>query len=381
MTFLALAAAAACAVLVCLNLASMALAARRWLKGAAAAAPADRPPVTIIRPLCGLETFSRETLAASFRIDWPDYELIFCVQRRNDPIIALVEEAIAAHPGENATLLIGDDPVSANPKLNNCVKGWSAARHDYIVIADSNALTPPDYIARMMRAFRPDTGLVVSMPLGTRPEGFFADFECAILNGYQARWQYAAEAVGMGFAQGKNMLWRRDVLERAGGICALGCEIAEDAASTKVVRAQGLKVRLVDMPFEQPLGARTWRQVWSRHARWARLRRVTFPLHFAPEILTGALPPALAAAYAARDMHVDPWSASLAVVAVLYVAEIALLAAARFPLSWRTPFAMALRDLCLPAMWLDAWLVDDFTWHGQRMSVRETGETPLEDSI
>ncbi len=171
------------------------------------------------------------------------------------------EQVIAEHSDRHAVLLVGDDPISSNPKLNNCVKGWNAARHDYVVLADSNALTPPDYIARLIREFRDDTGLVVSMPLGTRPLGFFADVECAILNTYQARWQYAAEAVGMGFAQGKNMMWRREVLERAGGIGALAAEIAEDAASTKVVRAQGLNVRLVDRPFEQPLGARKPREV------------------------------------------------------------------------------------------------------------------------
>ena len=107
----------------------------------------------------------------------------------------------------------------------------------------------------MLAAFRDDTALVISMPIGSRPEGFWANVECAVLNTFQARWQYGAEAIGIGFAQGKNMMWRREVLDRAGGIRALAAEIAEDAASTKIIRAQGLKVRLVDMPFEQPLGA------------------------------------------------------------------------------------------------------------------------------
>jgi ceramide glucosyltransferase len=380
MTAIALAAGFVCVALVLLNLASMALAARRWLRRAGPVETAHRPGVSIVRPLFGVETFSRETLAATFSIDWPEYEIVFCVQRRNDPIIPLVEEAIAAHPHFPATLLIGDDPISANPKLNNCVKGWRAARHDYVVLADSNALTPPDYLARMMRIFRPDTGLVVSMPLGTRPVGFFAEFECAILNTYQARWQYAAEGVGMGFAQGKNMLWKREVLERAGGIGALACEIAEDAASTKVVRAQGLEIRLVDMPFEQPLGKRSWREVWSRHARWARLRRVTFPAHFAPEILTGAALPVVTAAFVGKYFEFGAWQAAIAVAAILYGTELALTAAARFPLSWRTPIAFVLRDLCLPVMWIDAWLVDDFTWQGQQMTVREQGEAAAEDS-
>ena len=59
----------------------------------------------------------------------------------------------------------------------------------------------------------------------------------------------------------------------AGGVRALAAELAEDAASTKIVRAAGLRVRLVDNPFQQPLGRRTLKEVWRRQTRWARLRR------------------------------------------------------------------------------------------------------------
>ncbi|MDT9106093.1 glycosyltransferase, partial [Escherichia coli] len=79
--------------------------------------------------------------------------------------------------------------------------------------ADSNVLMPPSYIATMMSAWRPDSGLVCSPPLGSRPTGFWAHVECAFLNGSQGRWQYAAEAIGMGFAQGKSMLWNKPFLE------------------------------------------------------------------------------------------------------------------------------------------------------------------------
>ena len=369
----ALVAGAACVILILLNLTSMAIAGRRWMR-ARSELPAARPFVSIVRPLRGIEEFSAETLASTFAIDWPAYETIFCVQKANDPIIPLVEAAIAAHPHVPAQLLVGDDPICPNPKLNNCVKGWLAARADWVVFADSNVLMPTDYLDRLMGAMKEDCGLVVSMPLGVRPRGIFGHVEVALLNTFQARWQYAAEAVGMGFAQGKNMLWRRAVLDRAGGIGALASEIAEDAASTKVVRAQGLKVRLVDRPFEQPLGLRSARDVWARHSRWARLRRVTFPLQFAPEILTGALPPILGGALAAKFSGFSPIATAAtvaAIAALLYGAELALTSAARFPLTWRTPFALVIRDLALPVLWIDAWLVDDFTWHGHKMTVRE----------
>jgi ceramide glucosyltransferase len=104
--------------------------------------------------------------------------------------------------------------------------------------------------------------------LGLAARQSLGELECAFLNTFEARWQYCAEAFGMGFAQGKSMLWRRQVMDKGAG-SALGTEIAEDAASTKLVRGSGLDVNLVDSPFEQPLGFRGFRDIWLRQLRWA----------------------------------------------------------------------------------------------------------------
>ncbi len=351
---------------------SVGLALRRCARRAGATpVPKNAPAVTIVQPLCGVEIFSRETLRSIFALDYPDYEIIFCLANADDPIAPLVRGAIAAHPERQARLLIGDDRVSANPKLNNVVKGWKAARHDWVIVADSNVLMPPDYIQRLLSRWRPDTGIVCSPPIGSRPESFAADIECAFLNTYEARWQYAAEAAGLGFAQGKTMLWRRDILEAGGGIEALGAEIAEDAASTKLIHAQGLDAHLVDQPFQQPLGARKLKDVWSRQLRWARLRRVTFPLHFVPEILTTGLLTIGAAAFAAPEFGTSAW-ASVALAALFWYALEALLASvAGWPLSWRSLPAWIIRDLLLPVLWSEAWAGDSFVWRGNAMSVDE----------
>lgn len=365
-----------CAFILTLNFVSMALMARKCRARPRNMPPPEHaPPVSIVRPLCRMEAFSEETLGATFDLDYPDYEIIFCVQSTHDPIIPLVDRLIAANPQREAKLLIGDDYISANPKLNNCVKGWRAARHDYVILADSNALPPRDYIQTMLAAFTDETAMTVSMPIGSRPQGFWAHVECAILNTFQARWQYGAEAIGIGFAQGKNMMWRRQVLDRAGGIAALASDIAEDAASTKVIRAQGMDVRLVDMPFEQPLGRRTMREVYSRHVRWARLRRVTFPAYFAPEFMNGSVVAVLLGGYTALQMEANVPLTMLAIVASLHVGEMLLAWICGFALGWRTPFALLARDLMLPVMFVDALLFDDFVWHGNAMTVRETSDS------
>ncbi|MGQ4274823.1 glycosyltransferase [Terrihabitans sp. B22-R8] len=336
-------------------------------------------PVSVVVPLRGIETFSRDTLNAAFGLDYPDYELIFCVARADDPIIGLVERAIAANPGVPARILTGDDPISANPKLNNCVKGWDAARHDWIVLADSNVLMPPDYIQRLMASWRADTGLVCSPPLGSQPQNFWAEVECTFLNTLQARWQYTAESLGIGFAQGKSMLWRRALLEAHGGIRALAADIAEDAAATKIVRRAGFRVHLADTAFEQPLGARSARQVWLRQLRWARLRRVTFAPVYAPEILTGAAVPMAIAALAASTASAEAAVAGALIVMVLFHATEMLLARrAGWHVSWRTPFALIMRDALLPALWIGGWVGGTVVWHDQAIQVKKNSlkETP-----
>jgi ceramide glucosyltransferase len=241
-------------------------------------------------------------------------------------------------------------------------------------MADSNVLMPRDYIQRLLAAWRADTGVVCSPPIGSHARGFWAELECAFLNTYQGRWQLAADTIGLGFAQGKSMLWHRAVLNRGGGILALADEIAEDAAATKVVRGQGLRVRLVDQPFLQPLGNRTARQVWDRQIRWAILRRATFPVMFTPELLSTSLWTLLAAACAADAVDVSPEFAVAAAAAVWYGSEAMLARAAGWHMTFISPLAWLVRDILLPALWIKAWLGDNFVWRDNEMALApETG--------
>ena len=369
-------AAGYCLIMTTVQIASTTIARLRCPERAAPLPPpGDAPAISLVRPVCGLDNYAEETLGSSFTLNYPRYEVLFCAARSDDAALPLLRRLIAANPHVPSRILIGEDWINANPKLNNVAKGWKAAAHEWIVMADSNVLMPGDYLQRLLAAWRPDTGLVCSTPIGSRPVGFWAEVECGFLNTLQARWQYAAEAIGLGFAQGKTMLWHRPVLERAGGIEALGAEIAEDAASTKLVRRYGLRVRLVDSPFEQPLGRRAVSEVWSRQLRWARLRRVTFPLFFVPEILTGCVFSVLAGAYAAWAEGYDPWLAALLLVLTWMAAEVQLAVGAGWRLTLISPLAWLVRDLMLPLMFVSAWLANDFVWRGNEMNVSESKQT------
>jgi ceramide glucosyltransferase len=365
-------AAAYCLVAVSIQMLSALIAISRCAKRAAPMpARAGAPAVSIVRPLCGIDSFARETLASTFKLAYPAYEILFCLADGDDAVAPIVRRLMEGHPHIPARLLVGDDRPSSNPKLNNVVKGWKAAAHPWIVIADSNVLMPADYIQRLMARWRANTGIVCAPPIGSAPGSFAAEIECAFLNTYQARWQYAGETFGFGFAQGKTMLWRRAVLEAGGGIEALGEEIAEDAAATKLIEKAGLSAHLVDAPFEQPLGPRKWGEVWARQVRWARLRRATFPVHFAPELLTSGVFTFIAAFFGASEFGLDPSIALATAAFAWYGSEAALAWAAGWRLGpWSFP-AWVARDLALPCLWTQAWASDNFVWRGNAMSVAE----------
>jgi ceramide glucosyltransferase len=371
MTAPILAAATFCIATIAIHIASVVIAAlrRRRRTPGEPASRQNLPAVSLVRPLCGIDNHAADTLSSTFALDYPRCEILFCVASAKDPVVALIEAMMAEHVGAGAKLLIGDERVSPNPKLNNVLKGWRAASHDWIVLADANVLMPHDYIERLFAGWREDTGLVASPPIGAQPQGFWAELECAFLNTYQARWQYIADAFGLGFAQGKTMLWRRADLERAGGIEALAKEVAEDAASTKIVRGAGLKVRLVDRPFAQPLGYRSAAEVWNRQLRWARLRRASFFVYFLPEALSGGVLPMLALAVAAPAFALPPALSVVFLGLFWYGAEMLLAVTAGWHVSARYPLHCLARDLLLPVLFVSALRGDDFVWRGNEMQV------------
>ena len=323
---------------------------------------AETPFVTLLRPVCGLDRFDLETLSSSFTQDYPHYEVIFCVARADDPVVPLVKTLIARYPHVPARLLIGENRISGNPKLNNLQKGWVDSAAEWVAMTDSNLLLPDDYLKTLVATWRNDSGLVSAPPVGIRPQGLAAAIECAFLNGNQARLQLTADAFGKGFAQGKTLFWRREILDAAGGLRQLGADLAEDACATKLVRGLGLKVSLTTRPFGQPIGRRSLRAVWDRQLRWSRVRRDGFPALFMAEVLNTPVFPAAAVAIA-----FGPAQAAL-LLAVLYASEAVLLWRCNWPHGWRDLLAMPLRDALILPLWLATFAARGFQWRGTDMA-------------
>ena len=379
MSGLALILSAVAAGLLVLHLVAVGLYLRRLGRGAPQGCAAHggvigQPFVTLLRPVCGLDPFDTETLRSSFRQDYPRYEVIFCVQSPDDPVIGLVRRLMAEHPHVPARLLVGDDRVTGNPKLNNVWKGWQAAGADWVCMTDSNLLLPRDYLSTVVASWGPDTGLVSAPPVGVRPGNLAGHLECAFLNGNQAVLQYAADSLGLGFAQGKTLFFNKPLLEAAGGLRRLGRTLAEDAAATGVIRGLGRRVTLTPLPFAQPIGRRAIAQVWTRQLRWSRVRRDAFPALFLFEVFNGGVLP-IACAGLAVILSGAPAALGLGYAALWYLTEVLLARRAGWPLGWQGAVAMILRDLMMPALWLATYARRGFEWRGSTLAP-ETAPDP-----
>ena len=379
MSALILAAAIFCGGAAAYQLASITIAVLRVRRGAARIAHLERrdlPFVSIVVPLSGTYNFASETLRSVFELTHPRCEILFCVTSEADPIVPLVRAMMAEYSAVPSRLLIGDERLNDNPKLNNMAKGWRAARYEWVAFIDSNIIIPHNYLELLFARWQPNTGLVTTSPIGSRPHGFWAEVECAFLNAFQARWGCVSESAGMGFAQGKTMLWRRADLDGAGGVEALAVECAEDAATTKIMRRAGLKIRMVDYLPPQPLGYRSAADVWSRQIRWARMRKATFFLFFLPEALTGAVPPMMALIFCAPAFGL-PIGWSLLVLGIgWYGSEMALAVIAKWHVTLLYPLYAVVRDLILPVLFVSALISDRIVWRGNPMRAVSTNPLP-----
>lgn len=330
------------------------------------------PHVCVIIPVAHLEDVTPRALASAFSISYPSFELIFCVPDEFHPAGSLVADLMDSFPQVTARLLTGRENVTFNPKIDNLEKGWKVTEgRDWLIIADSNVLMPPDFIDRLFSAWRDDTALTCSPPIGSDPETFWGELECAFLNTYQGRVQLASDTLGFGYAHGKAMLFKRELLDPVHGLDTLKFEIAEDSAATKLVRSKGKRVRLVDKPFQQPVTGRTWFDVWHRHLRWAQLRRSSFPAVYCLEPLTTSFVPAIAAGVLAHDLGGSVAAGVLMSLAFWNAVEVWLARVAGWPVKLGFVPANIFRDAMICAIWFVAWFRTRYQWRDNRVNMAD----------
>jgi ceramide glucosyltransferase len=329
------------------------------------------PPVSVLVPVKGVDGAFDATIATLFRQEYRDYELLFLLAERGDPARPPIERAIAAHPSVPARLLIGEAALSANPKVNNLAKGEAAARHGLVMMCDANVALAPNTIARLVPLLAPGVGLVQTIPVALDPEDFVGELEAAMFNGFAARWLFAADFFGIGAGLGKIMLLRQSDLARIGGVPAMAEGLCEDTTLADAIAATGLAVTVAPDPAFHPIGKRRWQEFWDRHLRWHCCRRCHRLATFLVEpLLAAALPTIAGAVFWTHVAGATGWTIIPATLAFWLGVEALYLRRQGWPFSWRAPAAWLLREILLPALWLDAARRRSLVWRGSRIAVR-----------
>lgn len=249
----------------------------------------DRP-VTILKPLAGADSGLEVNLRTFFEQDHRQLQLVFGVERENDPAIAVVRKLIAAHPAIDATLVIRPGHRAMNPKVSNLKKMIGEAKHDLLLISDSNVRAPRSYVRDMVAVMEAnDAGLVTNAFAGCGEKTIGAALENVQLNGFVAAGAALPTMLEDPAVVGKSMLFSRRELEALGGFDRVSDVLAEDFIIGKMFQEAGRSVHIAREVLHSINGRVTIKSALDRQLRWSMLRIRLRPLAFLFEPLTSPL--------------------------------------------------------------------------------------------
>uniref|UniRef100_A0A182LWA6 ceramide glucosyltransferase n=1 Tax=Anopheles culicifacies TaxID=139723 RepID=A0A182LWA6_9DIPT len=235
------------------------------------------PSVSILKPLMGVDPNLQSNLETFFVMDYPVYELLFCIESQDDPAIEVVNRLRDKYPSIEAKLLLGGSKVGVNPKINNLYPGYKQARYELIMISDAGIRMKSDTLTDMVNHMTEKVGLVHQMPFVCDREGFAAAFEKIYFGTVQSRIYLCADLLGINCHTGMSCLMRKDVLDQLGGLKAFGCYLAEDFFLAKAFHDQNWKLTICSQPAWQNSGICDISSFQARLTRWAKLRVAMVP--------------------------------------------------------------------------------------------------------
>lgn len=322
------------------------------------------PPVSILKPIRGLDAGFREAIESHCKLEG-DYELLCGVRSLDDPAVPVLREVLREFPRVRIVQCSSDAP---NQKVGVLTDLAREARHSVLIVNDSDIRVQPDYLPRVTQPLEdPSVGLVTCL---YRAEGstFAARFESLGVSTEFAPSALVARMVGVEeFAMGSTLAFRRADLERIGGFAAIADYLADDYQLGAKLHALGLKCVLSDVIVATHLGG-TWADVWRHQVRWARTIRVS---KFAGYL---GLPVTFATLWAVVELCCG----HAAIASAVFAARLAM----AFASGWlvirsrdvlRLCFLIPLRDLFGAVVWCVALFGNSVIWRGQELRLRRDG--------
>jgi ceramide glucosyltransferase len=245
------------------------------------------PPVSILKPLKGVDGHLARNLESFCELDYPEYEIIFAASDPLDPALEVARMMRQRHPQRPITVLAGEMGEALNQKVATLLPALARARHSFILISDSNVLVEPDYLRETAgHAADPRVGLVTNLIRGMGGRELGARLENLHLNSFvMASVAFLDRFLRLPLAVGKSMLIRREALESIGGLAAFADILAEDYMMGRNLHRAGWRIALCHHKVTNVNSGWSLASFLSRHARWARLRRQIGPLTYLTEPL------------------------------------------------------------------------------------------------
>ena len=357
----------------CLYQIAAALLVRRFA-AARPASPAIRPPVSVMKPLCGAEPGMADNLASCLNQDYPAFQMVFGVADAADPALA---EVARLPVGEAEITTVVDATVhGSNLKVGNLLNMWPQVRHDLIVIADSDIRVGPHYLDDVAAPFAdPAVGVVTCLYVGCSTGGRWSALGALGINHGFLPSALLARAIGRkDGCFGATMAVRREVLERAGGLKRLAEVLADDWVLGHMVRQSGLGIELAARPVHIMVHEPDLPTLLAHEIRWGRTIAAVDRASYLASVITQ--PVALAV------LAVAVGGASPAALAALGVACACRLWAVRaeekaLALPRSGLGLLALREILSFVVYVVASCGRTVIWRGRRFVVRRDGTLDL----
>lgn len=334
------------------------------------------PPVTILKPVKGVDAESFENFSSFCEQDYPCYQLVFAVASADDPVIPVIRRLMDAYPTVAIDLVVDSRIYGPNYKVCNLIHAFAKARYDFLIVCDSDIRVGPRYLRKVAAPFHdPAVGLVTSLyrspRVGTIPTALEAmGFTTEMIPNVMA----ALRLEGLTFALGASMAVRREALLKIGGFPALVDYLADDYQLGNMVYRAGYRLELSGYFVESVMKRESLSGILSRQLRWARTMRASRPGGYLASGITQPAPAAILALLVS-GFSVSGWLAFMMLgMSRLVCGFVFSRVFVRDNLFPRYFWLLPLRDLLAFATWALSFLGNRVVWRSHVFRVLPGGK-------